>query len=71
MNGDSTGRIPVMMPNTTNATIKIPKGREVEKVITATIREKLINKTNSSDDNINSLVNVEEQVEAKEYKKKW
>ena len=59
-----------MMANTTNAMIRIPKGREVGNVITASIREQPINKTNYSDDNINSIVNVEEIVVPKEYKKK-
>ena len=65
---DDTDQIPIMMANTTNATIRIFKDREVGKTITATIREQPINKTNYSDGNIN-LVNVEEIVIPEEYKK--
>ena len=67
---DNTGRIPIMMANATNATIRIPKGREVGKTITANFRKQPINRKNSSDGNINSIVKEEEIVVPEEYNKK-
>ena len=43
------GQIPIMLANITNTMIKIPRGREVGRVVSASIRENVVSEANSGD----------------------
>ena len=61
---DDTSRIPI---NTTNATIKIIKGKEFGMTVTVSIKEQVVSEAKSSDAHKNAIVTVEKIVAPKEY----
>ncbi len=64
------GQIPIMLANTTNTTIKIPRGREVGWAVSASIRENVVGEADSEDGHTHTVVNVEEIVVPTEHKDK-
>ena len=66
------GQIPIMLANTTNTTIKIPRGREVGRAVSASIRENVVSEADSGDGHTHThrVVNVEEIVVPTEHKDK-
>ena len=70
------GQIPIMLANTTNTTIKIPRGREAGRAVYASIRENVVSEADSGDGHTHThththtVVNVEEIVVPTEHKDK-
>ena len=64
------GQIPIMLANTTNTTIKIPRGREVGRAVSASIRENVVGEADSEDGHTHTVANVEEIVVPTEHKEK-
>jgi len=54
------GRVPIMLANTTNTTIKIPMGKELGRAVSASVRENVMSKMDSRSHHINTVVKVEE-----------
>ena len=48
------GQIPIMLANTTNTTIKIPRGMEVGRAVSASIRENVVSQADSGDGHTHS-----------------
>ena len=60
------GQIPIMLANTTNSTIKIPRGRELGRAVSASIRENVVGEADSGDGHTHTVVNVVEPTEHKD-----
>ena len=54
------GQIPIMLANTTNTTIKIPRGGDVGRALSASIRENKASEADFGDRHTHTVVNVEE-----------